>query len=102
MNDYQTSPQTNMAQGKPSTQEIPEQMDRLNSMIQETSSLLASLNHRLSAVMPPAVPEPIGNGSLTGGSREPSSPLGNQLAAVSAQVSSQNTDIRYLLERIKL
>lgn len=84
----------------PHAQEIPEQIDRVGSLMSETSNLLSALHQRLASVMPPSAPE---QGAQIGGTtREPSSPLGNQLADFARIAAQNNTSIRYLLERIKL
>lgn len=85
---------------KPHAQEIPEQIDRVGNALNETISLVQALHQKLASVMPPSAPE--ATDKVSGGVREPSTPLGSQLADFARMVQQNNTSIRYLLERIKL
>jgi len=86
---------------KPHVQEIPEQIDRLESALTDTAQLLSNLHQRLSPVMPPSAPEST-SGAAIGNGREPSSPMGNQLAGFVLFIEQNNISLRYLLDRIKL
>lgn len=97
---YVGTANSQLSNAKLPSQEIPEQMALVGNMLGDTNQLLSALHQRLASVMPPSAPEATDKASLS--NREPSSPLGCQLAELARIGNQNNTSLRYLLERIKL
>ena len=78
--------------------EIPAQIENINLEQSQLSDLLCSLHRRLEAILPPSCPTV----QLLGISKNPDSPLGQQLNSI-CTIARQNADsVRDLLDRIKL